>query len=159
MASIRSLLLDEVVARLGTISGWDVQLRAAENHSEADVRALAYAFTEQSDYESSSPALYSEELLVKVSIIAAADKADPDLDRGPESQTPNPPNPYRFLDRLIVLAHKALHESETWETVGFEDFRVLSIDIELPSNSNEVEATMILSFKFRHAAKDPEAFP
>jgi hypothetical protein len=154
MASIRSRLLDELVARLRGITGWDAQLRGHENNSEADVRAIVFHFTEDDELARASPAKYAATLHAGVSIIAAADKADPVLDLDPVTAQVNP---YRFLDRLVVLAHKAIHAAPDWVTPGLTDFSVTGHEVELPSNANEVEATLRLTFTYRHAYADPEA--
>jgi hypothetical protein len=147
MASIRDNILGALVTRLATISGWDVQLRGAVNTADAAVKAVVLFVAE--DKRLANNEHYVCTMQVAVFLTARAEDAHPTTDAG---------NPYRYLDRLVVLAEKKIHDPDSWGlNPDFTDVVVNGHDVSDPTEENEVTALMRLTFTYRHDYQDPEA--
>ena len=146
MASLRDVILTALVARLATISGWDAQLRGRENVAGAAVQAVVFQLSEDKDLATIDQYLAS--LQVGVLITAASEDADATIDAG---------NPFRYLDRQVVLAEKKIHDPDSWgPNPPFTDVAVNGHDVVDPDEENQVRALLRLTFKYRHHFQDPE---
>lgn len=147
MASIRDNILNALVTRLATISGWNVQLRGSVNTADAPVKAVVFFVAE--DKRLANAESYIATMQVAVFITARAEDAHSTIDAG---------NPYRYLDRLVVLAEKKIHDPDSWGLdPDFTDVVVNGHDVADPTEENEVTALMRMTFTYRHDYQDPEA--
>ena len=151
MASILDQILLTLVARLAAIPQWDVQLRTGANAADAAVRATVFHISEDKDFANNE--FYNCTLRVGVSIIVRMEDADPVLDVGTDGE----PNPYRYFDRMRVLAEKKIHEPDSWGfDPDFTDVKINGHEVDNPSEKNELEGLMRLTFTYRHSITSPE---
>lgn len=150
MATIRSTILNALVARLAAISGWTVQLRGAEQTGNHPVAVVVFMLGE--DKALANNLAYQCTMTVGVEISANVADADPDLDDG---------NPYAYIDRLVAEVEKRIHVPDSWGlTPDFTDVRVDGHDLADPPQVEEfmrVEALVRLTFTYRHSIESPEA--
>lgn len=148
MASIRMQLMTTLVARLATLPGWSVRLRDLENESGTGaVQCVVYPVSE--DKRLATNDSYICTLLVGVEITARGEDASATIDGG---------NPFRYLDRLLVLAESQVHQPDLWSSApGFTDVAVNGHDIDQVSGDpTSVEAFLRLTFTYRHSYLSPE---
>lgn len=146
MASIRDNFLMALVARLSSL-GWNAQLRADVNVS-SDSPVVAVVVPIGEDKTIANNEHYNADLSVAVWIIARVEDASPTIDAG---------NPFRYLDRLVVLAEKKLHDPDDWGlSPDYERLIVNGHEVADPSEENQVEALLRLTFRYRHHFQDPE---
>lgn len=148
MTSIRFQLLQEFAARIDAINGIDGAVRGTTQERDGSaVTALVAPSGEQKapltseDYDCT----YNAEVLVTVNI----EDADVVIDEG---------NPYAYLDRVLVLIERVVHDPVEWDTPA----RLLRIDItghevDDPSDDNELSALLYVTFTYRHHFQDPES--
>lgn len=149
MTSIRMNIAIALVARLATIQGWNVQLRSLENGGDFPVIAIVFFEGEAKRIAISSPPQYQATCVVSVFIAGRSEDADPALDGG---------NPYRYLDRLVTLAEKKIHNPDSWGlNPDFTDVSIEGHEVRDPDESNPMHAVLRLAFTYRHDALDPEA--
>lgn len=148
MASIRQNILDALVTRLAAISGWSAQLRGSPNSiGSAAVAAIVAPVSEDKSITTADQ--YQATLQVLVWIVCNAEDADGVLDGG---------NAYRYLDRLVTLAEKAIHDPDEWGLdPAFTDVQIVGHDVSEPTEDNQVAAQLRLQFRYRHSYQDPEA--
>lgn len=145
--SIRTNILLALVARLATIPGWVAMLRKHENVADAAVLAVVFMLAEDKRIETQDQ--YQATMTVGVWIKARTEDADSVLDEG---------NPYLYLDRLVVLAEKKIHDPDEWGLhPAFTDVTVNGHDVQDPDEEQAVEALLRLTFTYRHDYQDPEA--
>lgn len=148
MASIRDNILTALVTRLDAITGWTTQLRGSVNIAGDNGVVAIVAFVSE-DKRLAASTVYTATMQVEVLITGRAEDADATADDG---------NPYRYLDRLVVLAEKAIHTPDSWGvTPDFTDVVVTGHEVLDPSESNEVAAVLRLQFTYRHDYQNPEA--
>jgi len=150
VTSIRYDIQKALVARLATITGWDVQLRGMTNTAVGDATVRAVVWTPGENKRIANTDKYSANLQVGVDIACAVDAADAVLDEG---------NPLSLLDRMIVLAEKKVHAPDAW---GLDpEFNEVTIDghdiREIVAEDGHVRARLRLTFVYRHDYLDPEA--
>jgi hypothetical protein len=134
----------QVVARLATLD-WDVQLRGRENAGDSPVKAIVFQAGEDKRIENNEA--YDATLTITVEITVRAEDADPVVDEG---------NAYRYLDRMVVLAEKQMHNPDDWSSVGSTRNSVDGHDVSDPGDENQVSALLRLTFRYRHHFQDPE---
>lgn len=143
--SIRIRIALEVVARLATL-GWNVQLRDDKgNPADSKIRAVVFQAGEDKRIENSEQ--YDSTLTITVEITVRAEDAHPILDAG---------NVYVYLDRMVTLAEKKMHDPDDWSLVGSTRNWVDGHDVSDPSEENTVSALVRLTFKYRHHYQNPE---
>lgn len=149
MTSIRLQLMKQLVARLAAIDGWNAQLRDVENPSDFAISAVVFEDAENKSNQRTNTQ-YLAELRVAVLIKGRAADADPVLDEG---------NAYSYLDRLVTAAEKVIHAPDVWgPNPLFDDVRIEGHEVFDPTDVNEVEALLRLTFIYRHDATNPEQF-
>jgi hypothetical protein len=149
VTSIRMNIALQLVTRLATIPGWNVQLRARENVGDAPIAAVVFFASEEKQEGARRNYEYVAKMTVGVFIKCRAEDADATLDGG---------NPYRYLDRQVVLAEKKIHDPDEWGlNPGFTDVFIEGHEVADPDESNEMEALLRLTFTYKHNYQDPEA--
>lgn len=149
MASIRDNILQALVTRLATISGWTVRLRAVEN-PEGNQPIVATVYPVSEDKAIANSDTYECTLRVGVHIVARIENTSPTTDGG---------NPFRYLDRLLVLVEKKIHAPDSWGLQPeFTRVEVNGHDIDVVDDPDptSVEAFVRLTFQYRHRFDDPE---
>jgi hypothetical protein len=147
MASIRQAILDALVTRLAAIPGFVARLRDVEN-PEANAPIVATVYFVDENKEIANDRLYACEMQVGVELRARIEDAHPTTDGG---------NAFRYLDRLVVLVEKKVHESDTWGIDPDADVEVKGHDVgQVEGDPTSVEALILLTFEFRHDAGNPE---
>lgn len=145
--SIRMNIALALVARLATIPGWNAQLRSSENGGDFPV--IAVVFFEGEAKRIATTDQYQATAPMNVFITGRLEDADQVLDDG---------NPYRYLDRLVVLAEKKIHSPDEWGLhPGFTDVTIEGHEVRDPDENNPMHALLRLSFTYRHDYQDPEA--
>ena len=148
MATIRANILQSLVTRLATISGWTVRLRDVENvDSNAPVIAIVYPIAEDKQFDSSDAYLCT--LRVGVLVTARIENAD-DVDSH---------NPFLYLDRLIAAIEKKVHSPDSWGAdPSFSDLEVNGHEVdEVEGDPTSVIGFVRLTFRYRHKFQDPDA--
>jgi hypothetical protein len=144
MASLRDGIVEELRARLAAISGWSVQRLSAEQTSNAPVVALVHVLSETKRARDTTT--YVCTLLAGITLLVQREGASATLDDG---------NPLRYLDRMVVLAEKAVH-SGPWanETIA----TLQGHEIAAPGDENQLEALVRVELIYRHNFNDPETY-
>jgi hypothetical protein len=148
MASIRMQLMTTLVARLATLPGWSARLRDVENESGTGaVQCVVYPVSE--DKRLATNDSYIATLQVGIYIEARSENASATLDGG---------NPFRYLDRLLVLAEELVHQPDLWGAApGFTDVVVNGHELDqAEGDPTSVEAFLRLTFTYRHSYLSPE---
>lgn len=149
MTSIRMQLMLQLVDRLAAIDGWNSQLRDVENPSDFTISAVVFEDSENKSNQRTNTQ-YLAELRVAVLIKGRADDADDVIDGG---------NAYRYLDRLVTAAEKVVHAPDSWgPNPLFDDVMIEGHEVFDPTDVNEVEALLRLTFRYRHDFQNPEQF-
>jgi hypothetical protein len=154
MASIRDQILRAFVARLAAISAdWKAELRDMLNVAGAKVRAVVFAMSEDKAFANTD--LYDCTLQVGVHIEVDVVDADDTLDG---TGATGSANPFRYLDRMVVLAEKAVHVPDVWDVdPGFTRVLVNGHDVMDPADENSLAAVLRVTFEYRHQVTNPEA--
>lgn len=149
MPSIRDQIQTALVARLATITGWSAQLRGSTNTApETGVLAVVAFLGEDKQLATSSPPLYDASLHLLVWVCVDGHEADAVTDGG---------NPFRYLDRMVVLAEQKIHAPDAWGVdPDFTDVRVLGHEVSDPTDDLRLFAELRLTFTYRHTAENPE---
>jgi hypothetical protein len=144
MASLRDGILEDLRARLAAIPGWNVQRLNAEQTTNAPVVAVVHTLSESK--RARDTIFYACSVRVGISIFAQREDASASLDAS---------NPVRYLDRLVVLAEKAVH-SGPWanETIA----TLQGHEVAPPGDPNVLEALVTVSFEYRHNFDNPELY-
>lgn len=153
MTSIRTAIQQALVARLGAIAGWNAQLRGPINRGDHPIKAVVFLLAE--DKRPRNNEVYFATMLVGVELTVRAEDASATLDL----DTTGEPNPFLYLDRMVVLAEKAIHVPDNGWGInpGFDDVWVNGHDVGDPADDNEISALIRLSITYRHHFQDPEA--
>lgn len=154
MASLRDQILMGLVDRLAAISpDWKADLRDVQNVAGAKVRAVVFFMSEDKSFANSS--LYDCTLQVGVHIEVDAEDADDTLDG---TGVAGSANPFRYLDRQVVLAEKAVHAPDVGDVdPGFTRVLVNGHDVQDPTDATTFSAVLRITFEYRHQVVDPEA--
>lgn len=149
MATIRANILGALITRLQAISGWNVQLRGAENTGNHPITAIVYMLGE--DKAIATNQAYDCTMTVGVEVEANVVDADPDLDDG---------NPFLYVDRLVAEVEKTIHVPDSWGlSPDLTDVRIDGHDVADPPTEEEwmrVQALVRLTFRYRHSIESPE---
>jgi hypothetical protein len=149
MVSVRVALLDALVARLATITGWTARLDNGENR-EGNAPIVANVFMVDEDKQLANSDHYLATLQVGVQVCARRDRADATLDGG---------NPWKYLDRLVVLLEKKVHAPDSWGVNP--DYTEVVINGHTPyaidGDETTVYADVLITFTYRHSYLNPEA--
>lgn len=148
MASIRMQLMTALVARLATLPGWSARLRDLDNESgTGTVQCVVYPIAEDKRLATSDS--YIATLQVGIYIEARSEDASDVTDGG---------NPFRYLDRLVVLAESLVHQPDAWTSApGFTDVVVNGHELDqAEGDPTSVEAFLRLTFTYRHSYLSPE---
>jgi len=145
MASIRDLILTELVTRVDAITGVSAALRSDENTVDSDVHAIVYPIGEDKSLDTGQS--YNATYRVEVLLIALVGNADPDMDGS---------NAYRYLDRMVTEVEKVIHVPDAWGPAApVTDVWIQGHDVVEPDEENEIAARISLTFKYRHDYRDP----
>lgn len=145
MTSIRMNIALALVTRLAAL-GWNVQLRGTENAGDSPIKAVVFQAGEDKTITTTDQ--YQATLSITVEIAVRSEDASPSLDAS---------NAYRYLDRVVVLAEKKIHNPDEWGlNPSFTDVRIDGHDVSDPNERNELSALLRLTFKYRHNYQDPE---
>jgi hypothetical protein len=151
VAALRDQILMAFVARLALIPTWVVALRDKVNFDPGQVRGIVYQVAEEKQFANDQQ--YDCTLHAGVLITCHDEDADDALDG---NGTAGSANPYRYLDRMVTLAEKAVHTPDDWDIDGeFTRVQVLGHDVVDPDESLQREAVLHVDFKFRCQVTDP----
>ena len=148
MVTFRNAIMQELAARLATITGWNVQLRSGENTGNHAITAIVFLLGEEK-IDVKTPD-YVARMTVGVELTARVVDADPDEDDG---------NPFLYIDRLVAEVEKQIHNPDEWTTPGFRDGRIDGHDVADPPDGEEfmhVAALVRLTFTYQHDVTSPE---
>lgn len=148
MASIRMTILQALVTRLATISGFTVRLRDVELPTgNAPVVAVVWPVSEDKVLANSEA--YDCTLQVGVWVTCRTGDADATLDGS---------NPFRYLDRLLTQVEAKIHAPDSWGiNPSFTDVVVNGHDVdEVEGDQFSVDGFVRLTFTYRHHASSPE---
>jgi len=164
MASIRDQVLNAFVARLALIPTWVAELRNRVNFDAGavpgSVAAVVYPASEQKQFANDQQ--YDCIYRIAVQITCHDEDADDTLDG---NGTAGSANPYRYLDRMVTLAEKAVHTPDDWDVDGeFTRVQILGHDVldpapqddGTPGDPNQREAVLHVNFTFRCQVTNPE---
>lgn len=144
MASLRDAIVAELVTRLSANAGWTVRARAGEEATNVPVLAIVSLFGESK--RPTDSLFYECTLRVGVLLLVRQADASPTTDGG---------NPYRYLDRIVALAEKAIHASE-WPNV--ERVQLAGHEVEDPTDDTTLAAELNLDIAYRHNINDPDTY-
>lgn len=145
MASCRDQIAQELVARLGAISGWTVA-RGDRGAPASNVPVLAMVYQIGENKTVGSTEHYACTLRLGVILRSGIEHASPTVDGG---------NGQRYLDRLITLAEQAVHSAD-WPDQVLQ--AIEGHEIAPPGESSVLEALVSISFQYRHQFDDPGVF-
>lgn len=149
MTSIRDQILNELTTRLGTLTGWDAQLRGAVNASTSDAKVSAVVAFVTESKQIASTDKYTATMQVGVLVTVNHEDADATLDDG---------NPFRYLDRQVVLVEQLVHTPDLWgPSPPFSYVEVNGHEVNPPDEETTATAFVRLTFLYRHQFDDPEA--
>lgn len=146
MTSVRLSIQKDLVARLAAIGDdWTARLRDVDNREEnAPIVATVYQVDE--DKRIVGNTAYDATLQVGIEIVARREDAHPTTDAG---------NAYSYLDRLVVMVEKKIHEPDGWGENNRFEVNGHSTD-DVVGDPTSVVAYVLVTFTYRHAATDPE---
>lgn len=144
MTSCRDQIAEELATRLRANSGWTVDRGERAGTANVPVLAVVYQIGENKTVASTEH--YACTLRLGVLLRSGVERASSTLDGG---------NAQRYMDRLLTLAEKSVHSS-TWPNeviVSLEGHEVAP-----PSETNQIEALLTITFQYRHQFTDPAVF-